>query len=168
MSNKAPNDARRIDDVQRVIQRLEAGTLDDAERDLLLQKLETGSSGETAVLAALVRQSFTGPLPPPTLFAQYDAETRRAILQMAEREQTHVHEMQRRGLDGAITKDRRGQWIGGAIAISGLIAAVVIAPHSAVAAGIIGTLDLFGMVALFVAPRLLEHRQAANAAEQNE
>lgn len=168
MSNNASNDTRGIDDVQSVIQRLEAGTLSDAERELILQRLETESSGETAVLAALVRQSFTGPLPPPNLFAQYDAETRRAILDMAQREQVHVHDMQRSGLHGAIAKDRRGQWIGGSIAVSGLIAAAVIAPHSAAAAGIIGSLDLFGMVALFVAPRLLERRHAQNQSEASE
>ena len=168
MSNNAPNEASRIDDVQAVIRRVEAGTLSDAERDLLLRQLESAPASETAVLAALVRQSFTGPLPPPTLFAQYDAETRRVILDMAQCEQTHAHEMQRTGLDGAIAKDRRGQWIGGGIAISGLIAAAVIAPHSAVAAGIIGTLDLFGMVALFVAPRLLERRNAQNLSEDDE
>ena len=39
------------------------------------------------------------------------------------------------------------------------MAAAWIAQYSAVAAGIIATLDLFGMVALFVAPRLLENRQ---------
>jgi len=36
MSNNAPNEASRIDDVQAVIRRVEAGTLSDAERDLLL------------------------------------------------------------------------------------------------------------------------------------
>jgi hypothetical protein len=60
MSSKAPNEASSIGDVQAVIRRLEAGTLSDAERDLLLDQLETAPSRETAVLAALVRQSFTG------------------------------------------------------------------------------------------------------------
>jgi uncharacterized membrane protein len=168
MSNNAPNEASRIDDVQAVIRRVEAGTLSDTERDLILQQLESAPVSETAVLAALVRQSFSGPLPPPALFAQYDEATRRAILEMAQREQTHTHEMQRTGLDGAIAKDRRGQWIGGGIAVSGLIAAAVIAPYSTVAAGIIGTLDLFGMVALFVAPRLLERRHVQNTSELDE
>ena len=64
--------------------------------------------------------------------------------------------MRERGLEGAIEKDRRGQRYGVIIAVAGLGAAVAIAPFRAVAAGIIGTLDLFGMVALFVAPRILE------------
>ena len=67
--------------------------------------------------------------------------------------------MNEKALNGAISKDRLGQYIGGSIAIVGLVAAAWIAQYSAVAAGIIATLDLFGMVALFVAPRLLENRQ---------
>ncbi|MFP4160628.1 MAG: hypothetical protein ACLFSK_01420 [Ectothiorhodospira sp.] len=42
------------------------------------------------------------------------------------------------------------------IALSGLLAAAWIAPSSATAAAIIGGLDLFGMVTVFVAPRILE------------
>jgi uncharacterized membrane protein len=80
------------------------------------------------------------------------------IVEMASKEQAHAHMMQQTGLQGAIDKDRRGQLIGGVIAVSGLIAAAVIAPYSATAAAIIGGLDLFGMVALFVAPRILEKR----------
>ena len=53
-----------------------------------------------------------------------------------------------------------GQRYGLVIAVAGLAAAVAIAPFSAVAAGIIGTLDLFGMVALFVAPRILERMRS--------
>jgi len=63
--------------------------------------------------------------------------------------------MDRRGLEAAVQKDKRGQLIGGGIAITGLVAAAVIAPFSPTAAAIIGGLDLFGMVALFVAPRIL-------------
>lgn len=56
-----------------------------------------------------------------------------------------------------------GQRYGLVIAVAGLAAAVAIAPFSAVAAGIIGTLDLFGMVALFVAPRILERMRSSGA-----
>jgi hypothetical protein len=79
---------------------------------------------------------------------------------MARDEQRHVHELRVGGLNGAIEKDKRGQRIGCAIAITGLIVATLIAPHSAIVAAIIGSLDLFGMVALFVAPRVIEGRKS--------
>lgn len=44
---------------------------------------------------------------------------------MAQQEQSHAYEMRKTGLEGAIRKDRRGQYLG-------------------------------GLVALFVAPRVLE------------
>ncbi|MDZ7809358.1 MAG: hypothetical protein U5L11_03415 [Arhodomonas sp.] len=57
---------------------------------------------------------------------------------------------------GRFFKDRRGQWIGGVIAVTGLIVAAVIAPYSVVAAAIIGALDLFGTGRRFALP----HRPA--------
>ena len=77
--------------------------------------------------------------------------------------------MNNTAISGAIRKDRLGQIIGGIIAVSGLGAAAWIAQYSATAAAIIGSLDLFGMVALFVAPRLLENRhQNPIPSEQHE
>ena len=73
------------------------------------------------------------------------------ILDMAQNEQRHAHELRERGLNGAIAKDKRGQWLGASIAITGLFVAAFVAPYSAAAAAIIGSLDLFGMVVLFVA-----------------
>ncbi|WP_240721632.1 hypothetical protein [Halomonas marinisediminis] len=78
-------------------------------------------------------------------------------------DQKHTHDMQKTGLSGAIEKDKRGQRYGLAIALGGFVTAAIIAPFSPAVAGLIGALDLFGMVALFVAPRVLEER----AAKQN-
>ncbi|MFN3580391.1 MAG: DUF2335 domain-containing protein [Pseudomonas sp.] len=115
--------------------------------------------GPKEVLQVAIRTaSFSGPLPPPALLAQYDPETRKTIVAMAEREQLHSHEMHSRGLAGMIEKDKRGQRFGVSIAITGLLVAAFISQYSPLAATIIGTLDLIGMVAIFVAPRVLESR----------
>lgn len=103
---------------------------------------------------------YSGSLPHPEHFNSYDEHTRHTILQMAVDDQKHTHEMQKTGLIGAIEKDKRGQRYGLAIALGGFVAAAGIAPFSPVVAGIIGALDIFGMVALFVAPRVLEGRAA--------
>lgn len=73
---------------------------------------------------------YSGPLPHAEEFNAYDEPTRRTILQMAVDDQKHTHEMQKTGLNGAIEKDKRGQRYGLAIALSGLLAATVIAPFS--------------------------------------
>ena len=136
--------------------KLQQGQLSSHEQSHLAELLDK-EPGE--ILMSITRQQLhVGPLPPPELLNQYDDITRQSILDMASKEQAHAHEMQQQSLKGAIAKDRRGQIIGGVIAIGGLVAAAAIAPYSAVAAAIIGSLDLFGMVALFVAPRILEKR----------
>jgi len=115
---------------------------------------------------AMTRQvSYQGPLPPPGQLNAYDEETRRVIVQMAVDEQKHTHDMRDKGLNGAIKKDERGQRYGLTVAIVGLVAAAVIAPFSPATAGVIGTLDLLGMVTVFVAPRILESRNRSNDEE---
>ncbi|MBE0472519.1 MAG: DUF2335 domain-containing protein, partial [Methyloprofundus sp.] len=97
------------------------------------------------MMTATHHQSFSGPIPPPEQLAKYPEDARKLILDMAQKEQDHAHSMNQTALTGAIKKDRVGQYIGGTIAIVGLVAAAWIAQYSAVAAGIIATLDLFGM-----------------------
>lgn len=87
---------------------------------------------------------------------------------MAVDEQKHTHDMRDKGLNGAIKKDERGQRYGLTVAIVGLVAAAVIAPFSPATAGVIGTLDLLGMVTVFVAPRILESRNRSNDEERRQ
>jgi len=141
-----------------LLDRLERGQLTNEQQRRLDELLRHAPL--SVVITATHRQSYSGPIPPPDQLQKYPDDVRRVILKMAQDEQAHAHAMDEKSLSGAITKDRRGQMIGGLIAIAGLGAAAWIAPYSAVAAAIIGALDLFGMVALFVAPRILECRQS--------
>ena len=142
----------------------QGGELSEEDSRILEGLLER--EGPKEVLQFAVRTaSFSGPLPPPGLLAQYDAATRQSIVDMALIEQRHVHDMQKRGLDGMIEKDKRGQRYGVAIALTGLLVAAWISKHSVVAAAVIGTLDLVGMVAIFVAPRILQWRDQQDPAE---
>ncbi|CAN8138951.1 hypothetical protein THIOSC15_1240025 [uncultured Thiomicrorhabdus sp.] len=146
-----------------LVDELEQGGLTRSQQIQLAQLLKNAPA--SVVMTATHHQSFSGPIPPPEQLAKYPEDARKLILDMAQKEQNHGHNMNQAALTGAIHKDRLGQYIGGTIAIVGLVAAAWIAQYSAVAAGIIATLDLFGMVALFVAPRLLENR---NNSEQHE
>jgi uncharacterized membrane protein len=146
------------ENIEILVNKLEIGNLTQDEQRRLFEFLK--QSPPSVVLTATRHQTFIGPIPPPDHLKQYDSKTRDIIVGMARDEQRHVHELRVRGLNGAIEKDKRGQRIGGAIAITGLLVAALIAPHSAIAAAIIGSLDLFGMVALFVAPRVIEGRKS--------
>lgn len=154
-------------ELDRLVAKLERGNLTQEQQQELSRHLQVEPAREQHIHQRVRQTSFSGPLPHPDILNQFDEETRKTIVQMAVDDQKHVHEMNKTGLSGSILKDRRGQLCGVTIAVVGLIAAVLIAPYSAFAAGIIGTLDLFGMVALFVAPRVLEGRRNKKAVEDD-
>lgn len=146
-------------DTEALVQGLKNGQLTPRQQEALASLLVEDDSPQH-VMAVHRQQTtmYSGSLPHPEHFNAYDDHTRRTILQMAVDDQKHTHEMQKTGLVGAIEKDKRGQRYGLTIALGGFVAAACIAPFSPVVAGIIGALDIFGMVALFVAPRVLEVR----------
>jgi|GEM_PF-1243289 len=142
-------------ELTRLLAKLGSGGLTKNEQKKLSEVLPP-SGGQFMVQMAMQSESFSGPLPHPDQLNKFDPETRKHIVQMAVDDQKHVHEMQRLGLAGAIRKDRRGQWMGFGIAIAGLAAAAIVAPSAPVVAGVIATIDLVGMVAVFVVPRAFE------------
>lgn len=145
-------------DADALAQGLQSGQLTPSQQETLAGMLFEDEPPQQVMLQ---RQTmYSGPLPNSEEFNAYDEHARRAILQMAVDDQKHTHDMQKTGLTGAIEKDKRGQRYGLTIALAGLLAATIIAPFSPTVAGIIGALDIFGMVALFVAPRVLEGRAA--------
>jgi len=155
--NQSVADSAQDRQIVALFDELQQGRLTESQQIQLALLLKNAPA--SVVMTATHQQSFSGPIPPPEQLAKYPQDARKLILDMAHKEQSHAHNMNEKALAGAIQKDRLGQYIGGTIAVVGLIAAAWIAQYSAVAAGIIATLDLFGMVALFVAPRLLENRK---------
>ena len=140
-----------------LIKILAKGSLNSTQQAELAELLKTNSQS-FLIMARMQHQQITGPIPPPEYLAKYDEKARNLILDMGKKEQQYTHDINIKALNGAIKKDRLVQVIGGVIAVVGLAASAWIAQYSAVAAGIIATLDLFGMVALFVAPRILESK----------
>jgi len=159
----APDDSGQLDvlspaqetELTRLLAKLGSGGLTEAEQKKLSEVLPP-SGGQFMLQMAMQSESFSGPLPHPDQLNKFDPETRKHIVQMAVDDQRHVHDMQRLSLNGAIQKDRRGQWMGFGIAIAGLGAAAIVAPFAPVVAGVIAAVDLVGMVAVFVVPRAFE------------
>ncbi|WP_444878207.1 DUF2335 domain-containing protein [Citrobacter koseri] len=103
--------------------------------------------------------SFSGPLPPPEIIRDYDkilpggAER---IFAMAEKEQAHRHNIDSTAVNGAISKDKRGQWMGFSIAVIILAIASVFAWRgNTTFAGTLIAIDLLGLVSVFVLGRRL-------------
>ncbi len=93
---------------------------------------------------------YSGPLPPPNMLAAYrDAfpECPERIVAMAECAAAHRHEMERADLQGAIKLRGRGQFIGGTLALVGLVGGIYLLAHDKSVAGyalLLGNLAVFG------------------------
>ncbi len=110
------------------------------------------------VMAMVSRSAFRGPLPPPAMLREYNDIVPGAaerILERSEKEQAHRHRVTEKSVDGAIGKDRRGQWMAFAITILILVIAVVFALRGEMwFAGTLITVDLIGLASVFAIGRI--------------
>lgn len=155
-------------DAEALLEGLKSGQLTPGQQEALAGMLVEDEPHQHVMAVQQQTTMYSGSLPHPDQFNAYDEHTRDTILQMVVEDQKHTHDMQKTGLNGAIEKDKRGQRYGLTIALGGFVTAALIAPFSPAVAGLIGALDLFGMVALFVAPRVLEGRAAKQRARNQE
>jgi len=102
----------------------------------------------------LAQLQYEGLIPPPGLLAQFgeiipDAPER--ILQMAERQEAHRQRMEWENLRGSQRRSWGGLVCGFIVAVVGLLVAGDAALHEQpVAASIIGSIDIVGLVSVFV------------------
>ncbi|MBL1377650.1 DUF2335 domain-containing protein [Zobellella iuensis] len=103
---------------------------------------------------------FSGPLPSPNVLSGYEkvlVGSAERILMMAEKEQQHRHVMDMTALQGEINKDKRGQQFGLGIAVLfGVMALVLGLSGQPWLGGLIATVDLVALVAVFVMGRRSE------------
>lgn len=102
-------------------------------------------------------ERFEGPFPHPQTLEQYNRVLPGAaerVFALTEREQTHRHDLQSTAIRGAISRDKRGQWMGYTITILVLLIAVYFAYRGNTAfAGTLITVDLVALAAIFVSGR---------------
>ncbi|MBD2812247.1 DUF2335 domain-containing protein [Xenorhabdus sp. Vera] len=98
-------------------------------------------------------------LPSPEVLKNYESilpGCTERIFSLREKEQLFQHEKQKKALDGLINRDKRGQWMGFFIAMFILMIATVFAFKGEILfAGTLITIDLVGLVAVFVIGRKL-------------
>ncbi|WP_340611910.1 DUF2335 domain-containing protein [Xenorhabdus bharatensis] len=103
---------------------------------------------------------FQGPIPPPSQLREYEnilPGAAERLLSLAEKEQRHRHDMDNKIVDGGMSKDRRGQWMGLGLALLILCGAFYFASSGEIGfASLLVTLDLVGLVAVFVLGRYLK------------
>ncbi|MDT9109326.1 DUF2335 domain-containing protein [Escherichia coli] len=148
-------DSSEYDESQEVVEKLSAvANLDPELKSKLTPELLERVSKNPKVIAMFQQESFQGPLPPPAMLLQYNqilpggAER---IFRLTEKEQEHRHKTQSDALLGAVSRDKRGQWMGFCIAMVVLIMAAFFANRGNTwFAGTLATLDLVGLTTVFV------------------
>lgn len=105
-------------------------------------------------VSVLEAASFSGPLPPPTMYREYEnvlAGSAERILAMAEKEQDHRTTWETTALSASRQETKRGQWFGFAIAVACIGAAMVLAAggHEVVAGIALGA-SAVGLVGRFL------------------
>ena len=109
---------------------------------------------ERVRVAAVEAASFSGPLPPPTMYGEYERVlpgSAERILAMAEKEQNHRIGWETTALDTSVGETKLGQWLGFAIAILCIGAAVLLAMSGhGVVAGIALAASAAGLVGRFL------------------
>ncbi|CAK0777582.1 DUF2335 domain-containing protein [uncultured Gammaproteobacteria bacterium] len=106
------------------------------------------------VLAVVAATVFSGPIPPPEQFAQYDRVLPGAadrILSMAESQQLHSHNWERAALEHQARNSHLGLWLGFAaltLLVQGALLSVYLG-YQALAGGFIGTAAL-GLIPAFI------------------
>lgn len=102
------------------------------------RKIHGGSPSRTperhVVAQTTTATQWEGPLPPPAALEHFDrvipgGATR--ILVMAEQEQAHRVEFEKRALTATIADKRRGQWMGWIVAIAAVAGAIWTAANGA-------------------------------------
>jgi uncharacterized membrane protein len=116
-----------------------------------------------------VVQSHSGPMPPPSVLAQYDQVVpglARDIVEMAKAEQAHRHSLEDVVVHGDRDATRRGQHYGliALVLMLAIAAYMVSKGYAEPAAWLLGT-TVVGVVGVFVTGRVIENRQKSTQPE---
>jgi len=101
-----------------------------------------------------VSSTFSGPLPPPDILARYNdavPDGAERIIALAERQAAHRMALESRVVDADIRRSNLGLGAGLLVALAGLFASFLMVDRgNAVAGAVLASIDLAGLVAVFV------------------
>ena len=124
-------------------------------------------SGQLRVSA---QYSFSGPLPPPELLAKYNdviPNGAERIMQMAEKQQVHRHDLEKTVVTGNVKSESRGQWMGLAISVIVLGLGFYLAvTGKQIAGSIFVGADLSALAGVFVYGKHVQRKELAQKSEQ--
>ena len=133
--------------------------------------LQSGKSPDQEVLGFIAAASFSGPIPPPQILADYNQivpGSANRIIAMAEKQADHRRRLETQVISSDITNSRVGLFCGLAIGVGGLVAATVIAIYGNPQAGVgMGLVTLASLVSVFVYGSRLRVKERQVKGERN-
>lgn len=155
----APDKKQNIeaaDEIQELLRRLPEEMLVNA----LIEKVKEDPQGEITKIvrtASVSQQSYSGPIPQPRTLDEYE-RTHQGLADrlalMAEKEQSHRHDLEKTSLKSEINKDKRGQNYALATFIlifSGSIGLIFLSHE--IAGTVLGGATLTGLAYIFISGR---------------
>lgn len=124
-----------------------------------------GEDPENVRLAQLhLQTSFRGPLPPPEVLIRYNEAVpggANRIMQMAESEVSHRHELEKDGLAAAVSEARLGQFLGFGIAFTAIVCGTLVLLITGSASGFAVILSaIVALVGVFVYDRRADEKRS--------
>jgi len=123
----------------------------------------------TAQMRLSAAYTFSGPLPPPELLAKYNEvipNGAERIMQMAEKQQSHRHDLESTVIRGNVKSETRGQWMGLTIAVIVLgLGAYLAATGKQIAGSIFVGVDLASLAGVFVYGKHIQRKELASKNE---
>lgn len=137
--------------------------LQEVPEDLLVQEMErrmeemSGGEREQVIQTITHQQEFSGPLPPPPILQDYERIQpgfANRIVSMAEVQQSHRHNLEKKSVDAAIGVEARGQHYALAVSILIILGSLfLIANGKEISGTILAGGTLTGLAYIFITGR---------------
>jgi uncharacterized membrane protein len=154
---------KKAQELKELLEDLPDEVLEALKVGLLEEDTEDG--GKFSLISHRVAR-FAGPLPPPGVLKEYDSVQpgfAERIVAMAEREQSHRHGLEKRGLSGAINAERFGQvfaFLLSLLLIGGSI--YLIATGNATSGTLLGGSTIIGLAYVFITGRKPQSKKGSD------
>ena len=163
-SKKSQNDKNLEEDNSLTRQKQDSLEAGEESLNAKYSDYDEAEENDSSAFFVSSRRQFIGPVPPPEILKSYEENipgSAERLIRMAEKEQDHRHEMQKKLVDGQLNNTKRfyderkrGQIFGLTIGLIGIISGSILAFNDKQIAGsFIGTAGIGGIVSVFVIGR---------------
>lgn len=169
MNNKVDKKQDSSEQEKTAIQKTLQGVSDDVLIGVLSDRIRnTPNEADKRTIQTLIelesKQTFSGPIPHPTLLAEYksvDSDIPNRIVTMAEGQQEHRHGLENKSLTAAIDTEKRGQNYALTISLLFIVVSMfLIGIDKEISGSILAGSTMLGLAYMFVSGRQKATRES--------